>query len=126
LQLVIPFIWNTRDVSVMAHKGRTKTHMQKIEETRDYTSDHPSGRLPKTASADWAKAFDAYVAWAKGGPNPGVKGTEVAFSTAAINGTFTVNRDWINIKLPPGSSYKDIEAFLDDAIAYADEVSPEG
>lgn len=89
-----------------------------VNRSENSTSNRPSAILDAELSEAQVERFNGYVAWAKGGENPGVdKGA--GFSTASINGKFSVIRDSINTVLPPGSTYKDVAAFIDDALAFA-------
>jgi hypothetical protein len=85
------------------------------------TSNKPSAILDAALSAAQIKGLEAYIAWAKGGENPGVE-AEVAFSTAAINGKFSIIGNSINMELPPGSTYKDVAGvYLDSLYSYTYE-----
>ena len=90
-----------------------------VNRSVDSTSNRPSAILDAALSEAQVERFDAYVAWAKGAENPGVDKAAVGFSTAAINGKFSIIHDSINTELPPGSTYNDIATFIDDALAFA-------
>jgi hypothetical protein len=100
--------------------------MIKVDTVYNVHSVHPGAVLSATPSPAWAQALDAYIAWAQArGPNPGVGG-EVHFADAAIHANFELRVNSIVISLRPGSTYTDVAAFIDQAIAHANHVSPEG
>jgi hypothetical protein len=94
--------------------------------TLNHNTDHPNAQLSAMPSDGWKAAWDAYRKWAHGGEAPpGIDGG-AGFSTVVMNSTFSFAGEYINMKLPPGSTYPDIQGFIDDAINYANKQSPGG
>jgi hypothetical protein len=88
---------------------------------------HPHGpvvKLSHVPTRHWARVFDEYIRWAKGGPTPEfMPGGEFHFGDEVIQSDFDVQDERIVITLrPTHATYEDIRAFVDKAIGYANAI----
>jgi hypothetical protein len=90
----------------------------------DLSNPHvPVVKLSHVPTRHWARVFEEYIRWAKGGPTPEyMPGGEFHFGDVVIQSDFDVRDERIVITLrPTHATYEDIRAFVDKTIGYAND-----
>lgn len=98
-----------------------------ITQVHDPDTQRPVADLSAATSNRWIRAFDSVILWAKEPeryPNPGVEGDKISIPEAVRQGQFAVRGTQLVIRLLPGATWRDVQAFIENvSMAFANRVT---